>query len=295
MALRKNMENHFLEVYQDQTRTFDQTAPEWRCIQLLCQKDGDGLSELFNVACSYQTLQPELYDPQGNAVGLSQIKRLGETWLAGFHCTQVTDIFPICQTLTAKRNACEAVVRMNDGNEYQDVPLCIVADTAPGGRLVSARLYYSTFFVPGLAHTRAPIFAQGLDGNGNPALVYDVVRQYFDRLHSLDVEGVMKCFDKSICFNGYRPVLVSPPAITWETVQQRYKDMFVRTIRDNDICWHTAIDDGKTCYVEFNIVPKDRHNEKITSGMAAYERSAETGLIKCVRICDEEYTSQPKF
>jgi hypothetical protein len=222
--------------------------------------------------------EPVLHDPlHGRIKGV----RAFEWYVAALRAflEQQNMVFDAVEdVVTADRNLEEVVLHLDGQTARTDVPVAILADRTPDGRLAELRTYHSMWPVLG-RHVHRPPMMQ-LDPELRPP---DVVREYQCALAAGDVDAILDTFEP----DAYAREPSGDP-YTYrgrDGLRTFYEHMF-----SNDggvVLEHCAmINTGRACAIEYNVVKWGRTELAPESGVAVYVRG-ESGKLAAAHIYDD--------
>jgi SnoaL-like domain len=222
--------------------------------------------------------EPVLYDPlNGRIKGARAFERyvaVLTTFLA-----QHNMAFDAIDDVITKHRALEEVVLHLDGEGGRvEVPVAILAERGPDGRLLELRVYHSMWPVIG-RHVHRPPLLQ-LDSE---LQVSDVFAEYQRALAAGDVDAILATFEP----DGYACEPSGGPYVHRGRVGLRgfYERMFSN---DGGVGLdHCAmIDTGRACAIEYNLVRWGKTDLAPEAGVAVYVRG-ESGKLAAARIYDD--------
>ena len=222
--------------------------------------------------------EPQLHHPvRGRVKGVRAFRTfVAETnhWLAQRNAT-VDDV----ERVVMKRRGFEEVILHIDGETGRlDLPHALVAEHDPEGRLEELRIYFSTWQLAGHHMNRPPMLQR------DPELrESDVVGEYHRALAAGDADAIVAAFGA----DGY----AREPA-GGEYVHRGRDGLraFYERLFSNgggialEHC--AAIDDGRACALEYNVVRWGGTELAPQAGVAVYERGA-GGRLAAARIYDD--------
>jgi len=182
------------------------------------------------------------------------------------------------RVVTKQRGFEEAVLHLDGEDGRIDLPHALVADHGPGGHLQELRLYFSTWPFARHHSNRQPLLQP------DPDLVEsDVVGEYQRALAAGDAEAIVAAFED----DGY----AREPA-GGEHVHRGRDGLcsFYELLFSNgggiplEHC--AAIDDGRSCALEYNVVRWGETELPPQAGVAVYERGS-GGKLAAARIYDD--------
>lgn len=221
--------------------------------------------------------EPELYDPvrgriRGTRAFDAFVGRMSG-WLA-----QRNAVVDDAHLVFGRRGVEEVVVHVDSERGRVDLPVAIVVDHAPDGRLEELRVYFSGWALTGRHATRPPVLQP------DPALrEADVVGVYQRALAAGDVDAIVGAFEP----DGY----AREPA-GGEYVHRGpdgLRGFYGRMFSDGggiplEKCAMT--DNGRACLLEYNVVRWGRSELPPQAGCAVYARG-ESGRLAAARIYDD--------
>jgi len=179
---------------------------------------------------------------------------------------------------TERRDVGEAVLHLDDENARVDLPVAIVADRRPDGRMEEARVYYSSWRLTGRHANRTPLVQP------DPALREpDVVGNYQRALAAGDLDAILASFESG----GYAREPAGADYIHRgpEGLREFYEWSFSNG-GGIPLEHCTLTDDGRTCALEYNVVRWGRTELPPEAGVAIYVRG-ESGKLAAARIYDD--------
>jgi hypothetical protein len=172
----------------------------------------------------------------------------------------------------------EAVLHLDGESAAVDLPVAIVTDRRPDGRIDEVRMYYSSWPLTGRHVNRPPLLQP------DPELSQsDVVAEYQRALAAGDAEAIVAAFEP----DGYarepaggRYVHRGPDGL-----RAFYEHLFSN---DGGISLqHCAlIDDNRACALEYNVVRWGKEELSPQAGVAVYIRG-QGGKLAAARIYDD--------
>ncbi len=220
---------------------------------------------------------PELHDPvrgrvKGERAFRAFISEMG-SWLRQHH----TSVEDVGHAITERHGFEEVVLHSDDQNGGVEVPVAIVADRRSDGRIEELRLYFDSRPLAG-GHVRRPPLLQADPELREP----DVVGEYQRALAAGDVGAIVAAFDS----DGYtrEPAGGSQVHRGREGLRSFYELLFANGGISLEPC--VAIDDGRSCALEYNIVRWGGAELPPTAGMTVYVRG-HGGQLAAARIYDD--------
>ena len=179
---------------------------------------------------------------------------------------------------TERRSVGEAVLHLGGEDGPVDLPVAIVADRRPDGRMEEVRVYYSSWQLTGRHAIRPPILQP------DPELREShVVGDYQRALAAGDIDAILTSFEPG----GYAREPAGADFIHRgpEGLREFYEGLFSnRGGIPLERC--TLTDDGRTCALEYNVTQWGRTELPPQAGVAMYERG-ESGKLAAARIYDD--------
>jgi hypothetical protein len=179
---------------------------------------------------------------------------------------------------TKRRGVGEVVVHLEGETGPVDLPMAIVADRQPDGRIREIRMYYSTWPLTGRHAKRPPVLQPDPELN-EP----DVVGEYQLALAAGDVDAIVAAFEP----DGYAREPAGADYIHRgpEGLRAFYEWLFSN---DGGIALErcTLTDDMRACGLEYNVVGWGKTELWPEAGVAVYARG-ESGKLAAARIYDD--------
>src|SRR5271154_901474 len=221
---------------------------------------------------------PELHDPiRGRVKGARAFEAfVSETssWLRR-HNVSVEEVEHV---ITERRGFEEVVLHLDAHNGRVDLPVAIVADRRPDGRIEELRIYFSNWPLAARHANRPPLLQP------DPELrESDVVGDYQRALATGAVEAVVAAFEP----DGY----AREPAGGRHLHRGRdglrsFYELLFSNGGGIPLEHCTAIDDGRACALEYNVVRWGKTELPPEAGMAVYVRGP-GGRLAAARIYDD--------
>jgi len=220
--------------------------------------------------------EPEVHDPlRGRVKGVRAFRAyVDETsgWLREHHVS-VEDV----DHVISERRGFEDVVLHLDGGAAA-LPVAIVADRLPDGRIDELRLYYTSGEPPGRPVGRPPLLQP------DPALQEpEPVAAYVRGLTAGDVDAVVATFEPDGSVrepSGGQLVHRGPGG-----VRSYYERLFADTGGvELEAC--ALVDDGRACALEYNLVPRGAPRPPPRAGACVFVRGRR-GKLATVRLYDD--------
>jgi hypothetical protein len=222
--------------------------------------------------------EPELHHPvRGRIRGVRAFKAyVSETnaWLRERHIS-IEDV----ERVIGERDGFEEVVLHLDGDQGRiDLPVAIVADKQPGGRLNELRIYYSSWPLTGRHMNRPPLL------QADPALREPgVIAAYGRALSAGDLRSILATFEPDGCVR-------EPAGRTYlHTGQHGLRDFFEPLFSNGggiplEMC--AAVDGGRACALEYNVLGWGKAAMPPQAGVGVFVRG-ESGRLAAVRLYDD--------
>jgi hypothetical protein len=183
------------------------------------------------------------------------------------------------ERVVGERRGFEEVVLHLDGETGRvDLPVAIVSDRMPDGRIAELRMYYSSWPLTGRHAIRPPLLQP------DPELrESDVVAEYQGALSAGDIDEIVAAFES----DGYAREPAGGQYIHRgpDGLRAFYERLFSN---DGGIpLEHCAVlDDGRACALEYNVVRWGKTELPPEAGMAVYVRG-QSGKLAAARIYDD--------
>jgi hypothetical protein len=222
--------------------------------------------------------EPVLYDPlHGRIRGVPAFEWY-VTALNAFLAQHNISFDRVEDVITTDRGFEEVVLHLDGQEGRVEVPVAILADRGPDGRLLELRVYHSMWKVLGRHVHRPPLLQR--DPDLHPS---DVVGEYQRALAAGDVEAVLAAFE--------------PDAYAREPAGRPYSHegrdglrAFYEQLFSNGggiPLEHCAmIDTGRACALEYNVAWWGRTELPPEAGVAVYTRG-DSGKLAAARIYDD--------
>jgi SnoaL-like domain len=221
---------------------------------------------------------PELHDPlrgrvKGERAFVAFVSEMS-AWLHR-HNASVEDV----EHVVGERHGFEEVVLHFDAfGGRVELPLAVVADRRPGGRLDELRIYFSNWSIAGRHVNRPPLLQPDPELSES-----DVVGEYQRALAAGDVESIVAAFEA----DGYAR---EPAGGRYVHTGRDGLHSFYEQLFSNGggipLQHCTAIDDGRVCALEYNVVRWGKTELTPQAGVAAYVRGP-SGKLSAARIYDD--------
>ena len=222
--------------------------------------------------------EPELHDPvrgrvNGTRAFESFIAQMN-TWIA----RRNVSVEDVAHVVTERRGFEEVVLHLDGETRRVDLPVAIVADREPDGRIDELRVYFSTWPLTGRHANRPPLLQPDPEVRG-----LDIVAEYQRALAAGDVDAIVAAFEP----DGYAREPAGGQSIHRGPDGLR---SFYRLLFSNGggiPLEHCAlIDDERACALEYNVVRWGETELPPQAGVAVYVRG-QSGKISAARIYDD--------
>jgi hypothetical protein len=222
--------------------------------------------------------EPELHHPvRGRIRGLRAFEAyISDTraWLS----QRDASIEEVQYTITRRRGAGEVILHLGGELGRVDLPVAIISDRRPNGRIDELRLYYSSWPLTGRHAIRLPVLQRDPD-----LRTVEAVADYQRALAAGDLDGIMATFE--------------PDAYAREPAGGEYshagpdrlRGFYARLFSNGGgiPLEHCAlVDDGEACALEYNVVRWGQTELPPQAGLAVYVRGA-SGKLAAARIYDD--------
>ncbi len=222
--------------------------------------------------------EPELHHPvRGRIKGARAFEAfIAETnhWLA----QRNVSIEDVERVVTDQRGFEEVVLHLDGEDGRVDLPVAVVADRLPDGRVGEVRIYFSGWPLNGRHANRPPLLQP------DPELREpDVVAEYQRALAAGDVEAIVSAFEP----DGYAREPAGGEHIHRgpDGLRAFYELLFSNG--GGIPLEHCSVtDDGRACALEYNVVRWGKTELPPEAGVAVYVRG-ESGKLAAARIYDD--------
>jgi len=222
---------------------------------------------------------PELHHPvRGRIKGVQAFAayvRETNEWLTASNAS-IEDVGHMI--LTGDRGVGEAIVHLDGKTGAVDLPVAVMSDREPDGRIDEIRVYYSTWPLTGRRTNRLPLL-QTEPGLRAP----DVVGEYQRALAAGDLEAIVAAFEP----DGYAREPAGGEYLHRgpEGLRSFYERLFSNG--GGIGLEHCSLtDDGRACALEYNVVRWGKTELSRRAGIAIYARG-ESGKLAAARIYDD--------
>jgi SnoaL-like domain len=181
--------------------------------------------------------------------------------------------------VVAERHGFGEVVLQLDGETGRlDIPVAVVSDKRPDGRIDELRIYFSSWPLTGRHGNRPPLLQPDPELRGS-----DVVAEYQGALSAGDVDAIVAAFEP----DGYarEPAGGQYTHRGPDALRAFYERLFSNG--GGIPLEHCAVvDDGRACALEYNVVRWGEADLPPQAGVAVYVRG-ESGKLAAARIYDD--------
>jgi SnoaL-like protein len=251
-----------------------QSPPGWNAtkdyLALLLAGDSKAIAAAFSH-------EPSIDDPFAGAVhgadALARFVAERHAWLAA----RGAQLTPGPVTWVGGRTVVEAVLRLHHDGRDIDLPIAVVGDDAPGGRVRALRVYHSFWPLEGHHRIRPPLLPAARNAH-----VDGFVADYQRALAAGDVDAIVATFEP----DGYFREPSGEPYV--HRGQAELRKFMTQILGAGGIgIEHASVtDDGIVCAIEFTAVRFGRKAITPQAGLAVYER-APSGRLRAARIYDD--------
>ncbi len=223
-------------------------------------------------------LEPELHVPgRGRIRGAQAFAAFAsetQSWLTQRNAS-VDDV----HYLITERHGYEEVVLHLDGPAGRiALPVAIVADRRPNGRLDELRVYFGNWPLAGVHINRMPLLQ--VDSQLRES---DVVGDYHRALGAGDVDAVVDAFEP----DGYaREPAGGEHVHTGHDALRSFYELMFSNGGGIQLEHCAVLDDGHSCALEYNVVRWGRTELPPQAGVAVYVRGP-SGKLAAARIYDD--------
>jgi hypothetical protein len=222
--------------------------------------------------------EPELHHPlRGRIKGARAFEAfVAETnaWIAQRNIS-VEDVDHV---VTERRGFEEVVLHLDGGTARVDLPVTIVADRRPDGRIDELRMYYSSWPLTGRHANRPPLLQPDPDLRES-----DIVAEYQRLLAAGEVDAIVATFEPDAYVRepaGGQHVHAGHDGL------RAFYDLLFSNAGGIPLQHCALIDDGRVCLLEYNVVRWGKTELLPQAGVAVYVRG-ESGKLAAARIYDD--------
>jgi hypothetical protein len=172
----------------------------------------------------------------------------------------------------------DGVLHLDGERGRVDLPLAIVADREPDGRLTELRLYFSNWPLTGRHVHRPPLLQPP-----SQVPVLDVVDDYERALAAGNVDGALSAFEPTGYIQeaaGGRHVHAGAPGL------RAFHEWLFANGGGISRAQCAVIDDGRACALEYNVLGWGSAELAPAAGITVYVRG-ETGKLAAARTYDD--------
>jgi SnoaL-like domain len=222
--------------------------------------------------------EPVLHDPNnGRVLGVRAFEMYViklSAWLA----ERRMSFAPVDGVSTETRVLEEVVLQLDGLSGRVDVPVAIVADRRPDGRLVELRVYHSMRPVVGYRVHRPPLLQRDPELHAS-----DVIAEYQRALAAGNVDAIVSTFEPDAYV---RESAVGDSVLSGV---ESLRDGYARAFSNGggiSIEHCAVVDDGRVCALEYNVVRRG-DTEVPPEAAAAVHVRGQSGRLAAVRNYDD--------
>jgi hypothetical protein len=222
--------------------------------------------------------EPELHHPvRGRIRGVRAFEAYVSDTNAWFRQANVS-VDDVARVATDRHGIGEFLLRVDSDGGRVELPVAVVADKQPGGRIDELRIYYSSWPLTGRHANRPPVMQPDPEVRES-----DVMADYQQALATGDTEAIVSAFET----DGYAREPAGSGYVHRGPDELR---AFYDTLFSNgggiplEHC--TVFDDGNMCALEYNVVRWGATDLSPQAGMAVYVRG-QSGQLAAARIYDD--------
>lgn len=176
------------------------------------------------------------------------------------------------------RNGCGEVVLHIEGNAGRvGLPVAVVADRSPDGRIDELRMYYSSWPLTGHRPNRPPLLQPDPDLQAP-----DIVGEHQRALAAGDLDAIAATFEPDAYVR--QPAADDDIYRGPDALRALYQPLAANAGIASEPC--AVIDDGHACALEYNVVRFGMAPIPPQAGVAVYVRG-QTGKLAAVRVYDD--------
>jgi SnoaL-like domain len=189
--------------------------------------------------------------------------------------TSVEDLGHVIRS--GRRGCGEAVLHVEGKAARVGLPVAVVADRAPDGRIDELRMYYTSWPLTGRRLNRPPLLQPDPDVQAP-----DAVGDHQRALEAGDAEAILATFEP----DGYvrQPAGGDATSSGPEGLRAFYQRLAGNAGVGSEHC--TVTDDGQACALEYNVVRLGRAPVPPQAGVAVYVRG-QNGTLAAIRVYDD--------
>lgn len=217
---------------------------------------------------------PELHDPIRGRVKGTRAFRAFASEMTSWLSRNSVSVEDVGHAIMERRGFEEVVLHFDGQDGRVDLPVAIVADRRPDGRIEELRIYFSSWPLDGRRVRRPPLLQPDPDLRDS-----DVVGEYQRALAAGDVGAIVAAFEA----DGYtrEPSGASHVHRGSDSLRSFYELLFSNGGIPLEQC--AALDDGRSCALEYNIVRWGKAELPPAAGMSVYMRG-HGGKLAAARI-----------
>ena len=217
---------------------------------------------------------PELHDPiRGRVKGTRAFREFASEMTSWLSRNNVS-VEDVGHAIMERRGFEEVVLHFDGQNGRVDLPVAIVADRRSDRRIEELRIYFSSWPLDGRHVRRPPLLQPDPDLRES-----DVVGEYQRALAAGDIGAMVAAFES----DGYtrEPAGGSHVHRGCDSLRSFYELLFSNGGIPLEHC--AAVDDGRSCALEYNIVRWGKAELQPAAGMSVYMRG-QSGKLAAARI-----------
>ncbi len=222
--------------------------------------------------------QPELHHPErGRIRGTRAFGRFvadTKAWLE-HHDISIEDEEHV---VTERAGFSEVVLHLDGERNRVDLPVAIVADREPNGRIAEVRMYFSGWPLTGRHANRPPLLQPDPELHAS-----DVVAEYQRALSSGDVDAIVATFEPD---GLAREPAGGAHVHRGRDALRRFYGLLFSDGGGIPLEHCRLVDDGRACALEYNVVQWGRTELPPQAGVAIYVRG-QSGKLAAARIYDD--------
>ena len=222
--------------------------------------------------------EPVLHDPRNGRVKGVRAFESYVTRLSSFFAQHNMSFDAVEDVITQNRAVEEFVLHLDGIGGRYEVPVAIVADREPDGRLLELRIYHSMWPIRGFHVHRPPLLQRDPDLHTS-----DVVADYQRALAAGDVDAILETFEAEAY--AREPAGAQYFHRGRDGLRAFYEQLFSNG-GGIPLEHCSQLDDGRACLLEYNVVSWGRTELNPAAGVAVYVRG-ESGRLAAARIYDD--------
>ncbi len=217
---------------------------------------------------------PELHDPVRGRVKGTRAFRAFASEMTSWLSQNNVSVEDVGHAITQRRGFEEVVLHFDGRNGPVDLPVAIVADRRSDARIEELRIYFSGWPPDGRRVRRPPLLQPDPDLHES-----DVVGEFQRALAAGDVGATVAAFEA----DGYtrEPAGAGRVHRGRDSLRSFYERLFSNGGISLEHC--VAVDDGRSCALEYNIVRWGNAELPPEAGMSVYMRG-QGGKLAAARI-----------